>query len=279
MYCVYKHTCPNGKVYIGITCCEAHERWKNGAGYKRNEHFYRAIQKYGWDNIKHEVLFDGLTKEDAENKEIELIATYSSNDKKHGYNCTNGGECAGKHTPETIEKIKERRKGKSHPHTHESKEKISCANKGRKHTPEAIEKMRQAKIGKKLSDETREKMSEAQRGEKAWLYGIPLSEETKEKIRNAHLGMKSSDEARKKMSESRKGKPTGRTGEKAPNSKPVMCVETGQIYSCAAEAGRALGLYSTSITAVVKGKLKTCGGYHWRYHNEQDEPQRKLTEK
>ena len=39
-FCVYKHTCPNGKVYIGITCQNPIKRWKGGSGYKNNKHFY-----------------------------------------------------------------------------------------------------------------------------------------------------------------------------------------------------------------------------------------------
>lgn len=92
MYCVYKHTCPNGKVYIGITGKNPLERWKGGHGYSNNKHFTNAINKYGWENIKHEILFDGLTKQEAEQKEIELIATHNSSKTECGYNQSTGGE-------------------------------------------------------------------------------------------------------------------------------------------------------------------------------------------
>lgn len=95
-YCVYKHTCPNGKVYIGITKQEPLKRWQyRGNGYRNNDHFYRAIKKYGWANIKHEILFNGLTKEEAEQKEVELIARYKSNEYEFGYNVANGGNAVG----------------------------------------------------------------------------------------------------------------------------------------------------------------------------------------
>lgn len=90
-YYVYKHTTPNEKVYIGITCKNPSYRWNGGNGYK-GQAFYNAILKYGWLNIRHEILFDNLTKEEAEQKEIELIAEYRSNDRQYGYNISSGGE-------------------------------------------------------------------------------------------------------------------------------------------------------------------------------------------
>lgn len=92
-YIVYRHTCPNGKVYIGITRTAFETRCgNNGYKYRKNTLFYRAIKKYGWDNIRHEILYRGLTKAEAEAKEIELIAEYKSNDTKYGYNVSSGGE-------------------------------------------------------------------------------------------------------------------------------------------------------------------------------------------
>lgn len=92
-YTVYKHTCPNGKVYIGITSSNPVVRWgKNGVGYKRNKHFFNAILKYGWDNIKHEILSSNLSQADACALEVELIARYKSNLFDFGYNRSAGGE-------------------------------------------------------------------------------------------------------------------------------------------------------------------------------------------
>ena len=82
-YIVYKHTTPRGKVYIGITGNTVERRWQNGRNYKNNKHFTNAIKKYGWDNIKHEILFDNLTKEQAEEKEILLIKKYKSNNVRY----------------------------------------------------------------------------------------------------------------------------------------------------------------------------------------------------
>lgn len=130
-FSVYKHTCPNGKVYIGITGQNPLRRWRNnGEGYRHKQVlFYRAILKYGFANIKHEILFAGLTKEEAEAKEIELIAEYKSNNPKYGYNATNGGLCSGTITDEQKEKLRRANLGKEH--TEETRRKIAEANKGK----------------------------------------------------------------------------------------------------------------------------------------------------
>lgn len=92
-YKVYKHTnLINGKVYIGITKQDLKRRWQNGKGYVDNEYFYYSIIKHGWNNFKHELLFDNLSKEEAQKKEIELISFYKSNDRRFGYNISGGGE-------------------------------------------------------------------------------------------------------------------------------------------------------------------------------------------
>ena len=95
-YCVYKHTCPNGKCYIGITKQNLKNRFHNGHGYD-TQLFGRAIQKYGWENITHEILHEGLTLEDAYALEKESISKFKANNKEYGYNCDNGGAGAEGH--------------------------------------------------------------------------------------------------------------------------------------------------------------------------------------
>lgn len=79
-YKVYIHISPSNKVYIGITKQNPVKRWRNGLGYKNNIYFYRSILKYGWNNFKHQILYDNLSLEDAKLKEIELICKYNSTD-------------------------------------------------------------------------------------------------------------------------------------------------------------------------------------------------------
>lgn len=54
-YYIYIHTCPNMKCYVGMSISPKN-RWNNGEGYKNNKEFYKDIQKYGWNNIEHEIL-------------------------------------------------------------------------------------------------------------------------------------------------------------------------------------------------------------------------------
>lgn len=89
-YCVYKHTSPSGKVYIGQTK-NIKDRWKASA-YKHCTFFYNAINKYGWENITHEILKDNLTLDEANHWEWYYIEYYSSTDKNYGYNIHSGGE-------------------------------------------------------------------------------------------------------------------------------------------------------------------------------------------
>lgn len=131
-FCVYKHTTPSQKIYIGITSQKPKDRWDSGHGYRGQKHFYNAIKKYGWKNIKHEILFTGLDEEEAYSREIELISFYKSNNPKYGYNKSSGEEKSGygtKLTEEQRKKISERLTGRKM--KKETKEKISNANKGK----------------------------------------------------------------------------------------------------------------------------------------------------
>lgn len=147
-WCVYKHTNKvNGKCYIGMTSQDVRIRWNRGWGYQYCPHFWRAIQKYGWDNFKHEILYDGLTKEEAEMWEVNLIAEYHSADYRFGYNVSLGGNAKGKHSEETRKKLGAVRRGCHH--TEESKRKMSESHKGKILSEEHIRKLKKAQYGSK----------------------------------------------------------------------------------------------------------------------------------
>lgn len=116
-YTVYRHISPSGRVYVGITKLPLLYRWGlQGFRYKRCKLFYRAIQKYGWNKIVHEIILDGVSKSEAVYTERYLIRWYKIHDLS--YNITDGGEStAGIHMPEDAkEKISiymRRRKSRS----------------------------------------------------------------------------------------------------------------------------------------------------------------------
>ena len=156
-YCVYKHTSPSGKVYIGITKYNPTKRWRNGKGYHENSYFWRAICKYGWDAFTHEIVASLLSREEAAAMEVDLIAKYKSNDPEHGYNITAGGE-VNILPRSSLEKIRE--KNKHIVFTDEHRRKISEARK--KLLAEHPEKLPSRK-GYKMPEWQKKKLIEASR--------------------------------------------------------------------------------------------------------------------
>lgn len=178
IYTVYMHTTPSNKKYIGITRTETLVRWGyNGEGYK-TQMFYRAIKKYGWKNIKHEILFCKLTKKQAEVLEVEIIRYYKSNNSRFGYNIESGGNSCGKISEETKKKIS---KSVKEGLTPERLKKLSDAHKGQigrkgfKHSEQSKKNMSNGRLGMKLSEEHKLSLSKSNkgknRGEKNGMYG------------------------------------------------------------------------------------------------------------
>ena len=91
---VYKITNKiNNKLYIGITN-DYKKRWSNHKCCSSpNMAIAKAIKKYGVDNFIFEILFSGLSIEEAEEKEIELISSLNTL-VPNGYNVEKGGRYA-----------------------------------------------------------------------------------------------------------------------------------------------------------------------------------------
>lgn len=90
MHTVYRHTCPDGKVYIGMTSRDPKVRWDSGWGYN-GQPFMDAIIQHGWDNIEHEIIKQYENKEEAIAEEVRLIAEHNSMNPLYGYNRETGG--------------------------------------------------------------------------------------------------------------------------------------------------------------------------------------------
>ena len=204
-FTLYVHITPANKLYIGITSQTVNERWENGKGYSGSPHFYSAIQKYGWDNIKHIVLLENLSKEVACECEKYLIAKYKTTNREYGYNISLGGDVTQlglKRTPEQIKRLSDAHK--ELPVNEFAIQRMAETNRGRKRPPEVIEKMRKAKTEWHKRPESKEIMRNINKGK-------TFSDEHKRKLSESHKGNVSgmkgkrhTEESRKKMSESQK---------------------------------------------------------------------------
>jgi hypothetical protein len=47
--------------------------------------------------------------------------------------------------------------------------------------------------------------------------------------------------------------------------KPVMCVETGEVFESIKDVERKTTIDKNAICACCNGKQKTSGGYHWQF--------------
>lgn len=148
---VYRHTSPDGKMYVGVTCKPPNRRWQNGTGYQNNKRFSADINLYGWDNFQHEVLLSGLSEANANLAEKIFIDYRKLTNPNNGYNLRAGGFRGYECSSETKQKISKANKGRL------SGEKNP--NYGKKHTKEAKLKMSMANKGKKIPQDVREKMS------------------------------------------------------------------------------------------------------------------------
>lgn len=228
-YIVYCHVFSNDKKYFGITCQGWKKRWgKGGIGYK-GQLVYDAIEKYGWYNTKHYILFKNLTEEEAEQKEIELIARYNTTDRRYGYNVSAGGDTpllTGANNPNSV--------------------KIVCIN-----TEEVFDTINEAAIkynlcSKCISDCCKGKQSIAgnhpETGERMiWQYYDEWLAAPKKHIIDYT---------------------------KTESEKRVVCIETGIIYNNMVEAAKSINVKRSCISSVCRGKQRTSGGYHWAYYDD-----------
>lgn len=86
IYYIYRHIAPDGKSYIGKTK-DPSKRYQNGNGYKKCPKFWKAINKFGWENIQHEIL--AITKNDCEARKLEKLMIKEYDTINNGYNACN----------------------------------------------------------------------------------------------------------------------------------------------------------------------------------------------
>ena len=94
----------NNKKYVGQTYSKYTNRWTSHKNATDTFYFHLALQKYGWDNFDKYVIeqsnFCLNTPEEIESlkkwlnaRETYYIKQFNSNNKKFGYNLTEGGTC------------------------------------------------------------------------------------------------------------------------------------------------------------------------------------------
>jgi group I intron endonuclease len=258
-WCVYIHTSPSGKKYVGITCKNPEYRWNHGRGYWQNKHFTSAIQKYGWDSFSHEIVSDDLSKEDACLMEQRLIRLHRTQNREYGYNKSSGGELSGlgvTMSPEQKAEIGRRFRGENN-HNYgkhlsaETKRKLRESHLGRKHSEETKQKMRDSHKNQVFTPEWRKHLSDAMKGK-------TLDENHKARLSETTKALWETPEYRAKLVEAH-------SGANSYKARRVLCVETGEIFECIKFACEKHGVHSSAVSNVCRGKLKTTGGYHWEY--------------
>jgi hypothetical protein len=147
------------------------------------------------------------------------------------------------------------------------------------HTPEAIEKRRQKMIGRTLSEEhkqkisegglgrinseeTKQKISAAKRGRPNGLLGRKMSEEQKLKISETRIKRKI------KLSPESQAKRIATwmaNGGTRSNAKAVICINTGVTYRCAKDAAAAVGGSDKHIQACCVGRRQRHMKMEWKY--------------
>lgn len=233
---------------------------KHNRGY--NKHLLRSIEKYGFEAFKINKCLDyAFSLEELNIKEKIYIQLY--NGFKNGYNDTEGGEGVKGYIPseETKQKISKATKGENNAmygkhHTEETKKKIGEASKGRYCTEESRQKISKALKGKYVGENN---PMYGKKGENHPMYGKHHSKETKQKISESKKGKHHSEETKQKMK-----------GGNSPRAKAVYCYEKNEIRLTGIEWADELGLDRSAITKCCKGKLKSTGGYHFRYATEEE---------
>ena len=87
---IYCHIFPDKKKYFGMTQQLPKKRWMKGSGYKNQKNVYSAIQKFGWQNIEHIVLYEDIPYEQGRKIERFLIRFFKTNNPEYGYNIKEG---------------------------------------------------------------------------------------------------------------------------------------------------------------------------------------------
>ena len=180
MFCIYCHTSPSGKRYVGWTSMAPRVRWlKHVSAARRGSTnpFHNAIRKHGAAAFTHAVLERMSTLAGVLRSEclwIERLGTFGPG----GYNASRGGEgqSGSRHSESTLAKMRaawtpERRTQQrlrviGRAHSSEARQKIRAALVGRSFTAAHRDALSEGRKGMRLAPEHRAKIGEASK--RAW---------------------------------------------------------------------------------------------------------------
>ena len=252
IYCIER--IKTGKKYIGQHLGTIDDGyWGSGSAISK------AIKKYGKESFKKYVL-EECDLENLNEREQYWIKYYNTF-LGEGYNMDDGGKSnSGYWATRTDEEKAEIHKKRlaNRPddfkeimhrvHKTRNNKAIGDKNRGRKHTIEAKLKMSKSAKGRKLTQETKDKISKGK-------LGKTLTPEQCANISKATLGKKKSprtEEHKKKL------------------RKPVIQLDLEgnfiKLWESVSLAGKGIGVDYTGISHCANGKLKTSGGYKWKWN-------------
>lgn len=264
VFYIYCHTSPSGKRYIGQTCQSLNERWGNGSGYRNCRYFENAIAKYGWDNIRHDVLAVCHTKQMADLLEEHLIAFFDTTDKSRGYNLTKGGGglLGYRFSDETRARLREKglERGISEEHQRRMYE-------GR---------LRSDKCYGPMSDDQKQKISVSLKGRPSPMKGKKRDPEVVARCAAGHVGIKHSEETCRRKSESLRNSPKVEAKRRGVIQRTVDG-EFVKRHEGIIAASRAMGVSKAAISLCCRGVCNTVKGYRWEYEDDALREQASLT--
>lgn len=276
----------NNKIYIG------QDRNNNPSYFGSGKKIQRAIKKYGKENFVKEILEECIDENHMNEREVYWISKYNSQDRKIGYNISNGGKEGDRQIGQDIAKngiynywVEKYGQEEADIRKKQQIEKIVKHNK--KNGTELTKKGRYGlwleKYGKEEADrrhlQWRLKISQHQQYklDNGWKH----TDESREKISNAGKGRKLSEETKNKMrkpkpkgfsekiSKLKKGVPTGLSKKRLKVHQFDLNRNFIYTWNSISEAEKKLKIFN--ITAVCKGKQETAGGYRWKYKNKENE--------
>lgn len=257
LHLIYKATFPNGKIYIGKT--------NQGLEKRKYDHLWlakrskslmaKALLKYQ-DEISWEIVEDGIVGLELSNdREKYWIEKYGSNDKKRGYNLTDGGDGGVRSKQAEKRRVKAVKKALKDP---ETRAKLSAKTK-------------------QNWEKNRNKISSAIKKSRSTLESRALTSlRSKEAFSSPEAKAKLGDAVRKRYQAAEERMKTSRAGLSARAKSFSGWILNGEYvgtWKNKKTAAQELGIHYTGISSVLAGRLKQTRGYVFRYVSESNDPQ------